>query len=608
MKVYRCGLVLWLAGCAWFFAVPAGHAAVNSWTWGGGGFWSAATNWSFLSAPGTNSSAVQFAASGLSKTVIIDSSSSPTNLIINGLIVSSTGSKSNWLVVSNLGAANPFRILAGASIGGPANNQGRLIVTNSTVILDGTNGNGGLGVSNGLVIIQSGGELQFTNGAMATIGQGDVGLLNVLTNGALRVALSNLVVGGDINGIGTMTVAGGTVDVGFTFTIGDDMTSTGTVVVAGGLLRAASTNANTEIGQHGGGQLTLSNGVCQFDDVSVGRHLGSHGTFRIFNGLCTASDLSVGRFDASYGVFSMAGGQLILDGILFAGRESTGTVSVTGGTIQAKKFIAAVTNGTLATATFSGGTSVFSAEISIGSLGSTGLVTVSGGVLICTNAASTARVDVVGGSLTITNNANVFFDTLAVTNQRGRIFLGSGNVTADQIIISNNLPFTVGGGTNVVTLRLSGGVNRFDNGLIVASNSTVIGDGVIYGNIINNGTIIADRTNTTLIFYGSVTNSRTMLQTNGGTFDFRGALVNNGTIIPKILSPSRITDFRRTGTTNRISFTTLTGLTYSVEAALSLTNSSWFTITNNFPGNNAANFINDGTATNPSRFYRIKGQ
>ena len=96
------------------------------------------------------------------------------------------------------------------------------------------------------------------------------------------------------------------------------------------LFRSNSTNANTEIGQHGGGQITLSNGVCQFDDVSVGRHVGSHGTFRIFNGLCTGSDLSVGRLDGSYGVFSMAGGQLILSGILFAGRESTGTVTVTG--------------------------------------------------------------------------------------------------------------------------------------------------------------------------------------------------------------------------------------------------------------------------------------
>jgi PKD repeat protein len=329
--------------------------------------------------------------------------------------------------------------------------------------------------------------------------------------------------------------------------------------------------------------------------------------------------------------------------------------------------------------------------VCIGNLGTTGAVTVSGGTFVCTNSGGTSVVDVIRGVLTVTNST-VLFDNVFATNNGGRIALNGGSISAKQFTVQNGLPFTVGAGTNVTTLRLTGGVNVFSNGLVVASNATVVGNGAIYGNVVNNGTFIADQANTSFIFYGSVTNNRTMIQTNGGALDFRGPLVNNGVIVTNPSSPvvsftagptnglapltvlftnlssgatnyawdfgdgkisaianptntytnaatytvkltalgaggsnsltrinyivvtdnlpppSRITDLRRIGTTNQISFTTIAGVTYAVEATITLTNSSWFTITNNFPGNNATNSINDDAATNDSRFYRIKGQ
>src|SRR4051812_23270490 len=182
--------VLGLLACS-----SRGAVLTNNWVWGGSnGFWQFSTNWG-LGAPTTNTAFVQINLAGVSKTIIIDSNTPATNLTINGLLLASAGSKSNWLVVSNLApVAAPFRILGGAFVGGPSGNQGRLIVTNSVVILNGTNGNG-LTVSNGLVALQPGAEMRLTNGAMAQVGLGANGTLTVATNAAFRVAVSNLVVG-----------------------------------------------------------------------------------------------------------------------------------------------------------------------------------------------------------------------------------------------------------------------------------------------------------------------------------------------------------------------------------------------------------------------------
>src|SRR4051812_180350 len=112
MNGTRWGLFLMAIACFFLIGPPKSSAAVNTWTWGGSGFWRAGTNWSLLAAPGTNTTAVQLNASGGNKTIIVDTNGSATNLTINGLIVASLSStKSNWLVFSNLTAANPFRIL-----------------------------------------------------------------------------------------------------------------------------------------------------------------------------------------------------------------------------------------------------------------------------------------------------------------------------------------------------------------------------------------------------------------------------------------------------------------------------------------------------------------
>jgi hypothetical protein len=590
-----------------FFVFLAGtfHSAgatTNSWTWGGSGFWHHGTNWS-AGVPSTNTSHVQITVAGLAKTIIVDPETPLTNLTINALrVISSTSSRSNWLVFSNLNAVSPFRIQRGVTVGGPGTVPGRLILTNSTVVVDGMAGSG-LNASNGLVILQPGAELQLTNGAQVKIGLGGSGTMLIPSNTTVHVADSNFVAGINPGGVGNVILSGGTLDVGWTFTIGEDAGSTGHVVVASGLLRSVNTNANAEIGQHGGGQLTLSNGVCQFDDISVGRHEGSRGTFRIFDGLCDASDLSVGRFTNSVGLFSMTGGHLALSGHLYAGREGTGTVSVAGGLVEADDLTVACTNTSYGAATFSGGTSLFSSTLCIGSIGSTGAVTVSGGTFVCTNSASTGVVDVIAGTFTV-SGGNVALDSVLSTNVGGRVIISGGNITADQFIISNGLPLVVGNGTTATTLLVGKATNVFANGLIVSSNATVVACGAIVGNVINNGTVLVDQPGS-LIFAEGVTNNGTIIQTNGGAIEFRGPLVNNGTIIPKNIFQNRITTIERVGNANQVFFTTRSGFNYTLQFKDTL-DATWQSL-GTVPGNNLTNSLPD-PATGVRRFYRISIQ
>jgi hypothetical protein len=603
MRLVGLGFLGGLAATLFSFTTPAWSAVTtNSWTWGGSGFWHHGTNWS-MGVPGTNTTVTQIIVSGLAKTILVDTNTPLSNLVVNALIMNSPGSgNSNWLVLSNLNDVGPFRILAGANINGRGTTQSRLILNNSTLICESTNA-GTLAVSNATILVNSNSSLLLNNGAQIKIGVGATGALNIAT-GALVVTDSNFVAGINTNGIGNVVITGGTLDVGWTFTIGEDPRSTGHVVVVSGLLRSVNTNANTEIGQNGGGQLTLSNGVCQFDDVSVGRHDGAHGTFRIFNGLCTGSDLSVGRFTNSYGLFSMAGGQLIFADKIYAGREGTGTVSVTGGNIQARSLVVACTNTAYGNATFSGGTSVFSETLCLGSVQSVGNVTISGGTFVCTNADSTGFTDVILGTFNV-SGGNVFLDSVLATNSGAKIVLTGGVVTVDQFTIANGSRLVIGNETNAATVRLGGGTSSFANGLTVSSNATLVGSGVIYGNILNNGTITADTTNTSLLFYGSVTNNRTMIQTNGGTFDFRGPLVNNGTIVPKIFTRDLITSIKLLGTTNELFFGTKTGWNYTLEFKNSLTDLNWMPL-GTVAGNDATNSLLDPSVNGLQRFYRIR--
>ncbi len=600
MKRFIPFALLWIVLLSGPAANSVSAATTNSWTWGGSGFWHHATNWLLLSngtlpairaASGTNTTYIQITAAGLNKTIIVDSNSALANLTINSLRVVSASSQSNWLVLSNLNSYSPFTVRAGATFAGPGSRHARLIVTNSTLIVDGSTG-GELNTSNGTINVQGESTVLLTNGSNAKIGNGASGILTLASNSWLRVVESNFVVGVGASGVGNVTVQGGTLEVGHTFTIGDDTGSTGHVVVASGLLRADYTNANAEIGQNGGGQLTLSNGVCQFDDVSVGRHDGARGTFRIFGGTCFGSDISVGRFSNSFGILTMGGGQLVLSGNLYAGREGRGTIIISNSSsVQALDLIVAHTNGSTGTATFLGGTSLFSAAIFVGSSQSTGSVVVAGGSLICTNSANTSVVDVVNGSLTV-SNGSAAFDTVLLTNA-GQLRLFGGTTLVDQITVTNGGPFVIGNGSNAVTVQLTGGGSTFYNGLVISSNVTVLGAGAINGPVTNYGTVTAD--GGPLVFTGTFVNGGTTNTVNGGTLRFGSGPTNS------------LLTLQRVPTGVRLFFGTTNGAYYTPVYKTAFTDPLWLPLPT-VPGNNSVMGVGDGDLGHPQRIYRVRVQ
>ncbi len=589
-----------LAALISFGAVAHIHAAAlttNKWTWGSG-FWHHGTNWTnnAISAPGvapTTNDYLALLQYGVTFVAVVGPETPQENLTINRLLVASaSSSKSNWLVVSNLNVSGKtFRLLDHAMIGGRDNQQSRLIITNSTVIVDGSRG-GTLTVSNGHVVIQTNGLLILTNGAEARIAHDYSGFLNI-AGGTFRIADADFNIG--TNAIGNVTLNGGLLDIGRTLSIGHDSSGTGTVFMAAGLIRALDTNSNTEVGAHGTGFLIVSNGIGHFDDVSVGRHAPWFGTYRLHGGTNYASDVSMGRFVGSKGFFTNTGGHLILSGYLYAGRESTGTVVVAGGFISAQGLVVAQTNHTSGTATFLGGTSVFSGFSRVGSIGSTGTVLAAGSSsLICTNSTNTAVMDVIRGSVTISNGTHAF-DTVVLTNTGVFRILG-GTSSVHQILATNGAPFIIGNGVNPVTVHLTGGSSVFKNGLLINTNATVIGSGALVGNVTNCGTLIAS--GGPIVIPGTFTNCNTTNTQNGGSFRYTSPAANiaNRFISIAPLGPDLLITYR---TTN--------GFFYTPEYKRAFTDPFWIPLRTTL-GNNLPASFQDHHEDDPRRIYRIRIQ
>jgi hypothetical protein len=587
-----------LATTFFLLVAASSHAAftTNHWNWGSG-FWHHGTNWTNFGAatsllPSTNDSLVLIQYPNPAIVTILPETA-PANLTINELMVATRAStRSNWLAVVDLNHSNRvFRILSHARIGGRDNNRGQFIITNSTVIIDGSKG-GTLTVSNGIVHVQDGGLLILTNGAEARIAHDYVGFVNIV-GGTLRITDADFNIG--TNSIGHVTVNGGLLDIGRTLSIGHDSSGTGTVFMAAGLLKALDTNSNTEVGAHGTGFLIVSNGIGRFDDISVGRHAPWFGTYRLHGGTNYASDVSMGRFVGSKGYFTNTGGNLIMSGYLYAGRESTGTIVMADGFISAQGLVVAQTNKTFGTATFLGGTSVFSGFSRVGSIGSTGIVLAAGSSsLICTNSTNTGVMDVIRGSLTISNGTHAF-DTIVLTNTGIFRILG-GTSSVHQILSSNGAPFVIGDGVNPVTVHLTGGSSVFKNGLLINTNATVVGSGALVGNVTNCGTLTAS--GGPIAIPGTFVNCNTTSTENGGTFRYTSPATN---IANRIISIAPL------GPDLLITYRTTNGFFYTPEYKRSFTDPFWIPLRSTL-GNNLPASFQDHHEDDPRRIYRIRIQ
>jgi uncharacterized repeat protein (TIGR01451 family) len=373
--------------------------------------------------------------------------------------------------------------------------------------------------SSGLVWLVDG---QISNPGTTTIGVSGHGVM-IISNGAF---LAGPVTVGT-SGRGTLTIAGGQMNVTGPFTIRGSGSLAGSAVVDGGTLIA--TNANTLIGLTGPGQLTLSTGTVALAAVSVGQ--SSRGTLTMSGGDMEIQDsITLGVTGGSTGIVNVTGGLLLH----------------TNGAIQTGSGIGQLTVSTNALVITRG--LVLGQQTNVAANAAT--IT---GHLVVTDPTLTGTLQIRSGTLTI-NQGTISADRLIVTNgTSARVRFHRGHFAAKTVVISNNLSFVVGNGTNAATLQLDGGTYVFASGLLISSNATLAGCGIIVGLIINQGTIVGGCITTNanrpalaskgagilsedppvdaLVFTDVVTNESLIAAVDGAVIQFQAPVVNNAEVV-----------------------------------------------------------------------------
>jgi autotransporter family porin len=309
------------------------------------------------------------------------------------------------------------------------------IVDSGTVTLAGGLafiGDDGMKIEGGAFWV-TGGELTANN--LNSFTQINTGSL-VQSNGSVETF--GEIVGAD-SGVGTLTVADGTHQVGFGgLTIGQGSVSTGTVWITGGDLSATVLFSDISVGgTNGAGSLILSNGSVEADSEIVGGASGAQGTLTIAGGTSTvASDLTIGTPDCTgTGMVIVTGGSLFVtnadhDAVLDL---ENGKLLLTGGTLVVDQRISTNPCGVFQR---TGGTLVIGGVTNaLGSFQITSIVVEGTNVLITwtDNAGQTNVVQATNG--TGGNYATNFTDLSSPI-----ILTGSGNVTTNYL--------DVGGATN----------------------------------------------------------------------------------------------------------------------------------------------------------------
>jgi fibronectin-binding autotransporter adhesin len=446
------------------------------------------------------------------------------------------------------------------SPGSLTNTSGQIIVTNDITRV----GNLATGQFN-----QSGGTSSFSFWSIADNAPGTAnisgGLVTITPGGPLDVTrIGNF-------DTGNLNISGGTVWARGQFHVADNPGIQGSVLMTGGLLLA--TNDLVAIGRYGIGDMTVTNATAYFTNTSVGRHTDATGTLTIQNGgsIFCVDDVSIGRFTNSTGTINLMGGLLSLtNDSIWVGREGSGTLTVSGGILKARAVYSGMsedgTNTPSGTMTISGGTVLLSSNLMVGtSLVSTGQVNFVGGLLAVTNANGSGAVNVVQGMANL-NGGVLITDQVILTNGAGTFSFASGSLQARNMTIANGAPFVVGDGVQPATLQLAGGIYSFADGLVISSNAIVSGCGTIIGAISNNGT-----------------------------------LSTNCNSAPVVL----ISAISRQDSAVKVSFSTASGSSYTLEYKNSLTDPVWTAITPPIVGSGGVTNIVDPGATNNARFYRI---
>jgi hypothetical protein len=479
------------------FAVQA--QTTNSWVNPTSGKWETAANWS-AGAPSLADSA-NLITNANPKTVTIDGATPAGNLTISNLTVTAPNT------LRALGAAEPFRVLNAVEIGTNA----VLVVSNSVFQADGVAG--GTHTFDG-VVENLGGTLLITNnvimgtvadaqptfrsvaGTVAAAGLFGVGFENGatgdvwLTEAAQQFSSTGIILGGNVGGIGrmtmsngvttvgtvllgnsaghgTLTVAGGTFTASGTMTIGAFQFSTGVVWVTGGQLTA--TNADSRIGFSNFGQMTISNASFTCANLIVGSEPVFGGTTRgilnIIAGTNNAAGVTIGFKNGSSGSALLNGGLLESRFTTTIGSLGQGEFTLLDGTMRSHGGLVigeiSTGRGTLTVAGNSAAVVVTNGNTTVGFSGGGHLVLSNGTVLLQQlllgrNAGATGELTALAGSLVVTNT---FDPTILGSNGVGRATFSGGHTTLRALTLGDQPgalgTLTMNGGTNVLLSRMT---------------------------------------------------------------------------------------------------------------------------------------------------------
>jgi hypothetical protein len=250
--------------------------------------------------------------------------------------------------------------------------------------------------------------------------------------------------------------------------------------------------------------------------------LGSGSGFAVNQGNVTlnGTNSTFARMDAladNRGSFNLFGGRVFNTA---RNLTNSGTLQVSGPASALRvngDLIAGATSGANQI-TVSDGGSLFATNALLGSVvAATG--TVSRGSLFVTNATATGTLEVRRGALEI-NSGTVVVDRLIATNSVSSVVnFNSGTLNSGSTMISNGTPFQVGNGSNTATLNFNGGTHTFSDGLMLSTNSSLIGSGGIFGSATNFGVIAPGHSAGMLTFSGDLTlNDSSLLSMEiGGT-------------------------------------------------------------------------------------------
>jgi T5SS/PEP-CTERM-associated repeat protein len=414
-------------------------------------------------------------------------------------------------------------------------------ISNSELNINGTSG-GILDVTAGSLTLESG-TVDCTTTTASKVGDANSGTGTLTINGG-TMRVFQILVGALTGSQGILNLSNGLFDASSLISVGDKLNSTGEVTIAGGQLWV--TNDITKIGNAGVGQLTLHNGSGNFAFLSAGDGFGARGTIQVNGGLLRVLPRTTNDF-------------------LRLGNFGTGTLDIRGGTNLVLSELHLADNlGSTGIVTISGGALIATNDItSIGRFGE-GTMTVSNAVVQLTNS-SVGRHDGAVGHLTIQSGGLLSqVDDLSIgrfSNSVGHVFVNGGSLSLpnDNIWVGREGTgdLTVSNGvlqakaifvgmspdpTNVPvgTVLLAGGTTLVSSNVVLGSPSLSTGQVFVAGGalVVTNGpgsAILNVRSGAFTLLAGSVTadtflltNSSAAMTVSQGTLRVKNTVVDNG--------------------------------------------------------------------------------